>query len=165
VTHNSGTSTANPTTGLRPGMEVVMQGLRYLVIGQLSCVGPDSRWNEFHLQSRQDHIITTVWLATSTDAGETSLTLWTTEDPLGDIQPGDQIIIMDGLPYELGASGQATYTSLGDTGRRAAGTIEYHDYDHPDDTACLAVERFDSGDWRLYLGVPVDPDQITVSAA
>lgn len=99
------------------------------------------------------------WLSVEEDP-DVQLVLWTARPDL-EVVPGPKELGVEGVRYRLVERGTASYRSEGTTGLRAAGGMDYADYEAPGGKH-LSFERFDHGSWEASLGTDVAPGSLTV---
>ncbi|MDT0302347.1 DUF4178 domain-containing protein [Streptomonospora wellingtoniae] len=99
------------------------------------------------------------WLSVEQDP-DLQMALWTGRPDL-DLTPHGREVELDGVRYRLTERGSASYRSEGTTGLRAAGGMDYADYEAPGGRL-LSFERFDHGRWEPSTGTPLGRAAFTV---
>ncbi|MEU0547007.1 DUF4178 domain-containing protein [Micromonospora sp. NPDC005979] len=147
-----------PTRRLAPGDRVRIRQREYVVSGTIRLVEGGWTWVQHLLDDASG---TPHRLSVEGDGGpELELVLWTAE-PGATVTPGAPEIDLGGRRYTWAETGQARYTSTGETGLPAAGTMRYHDYESGG-RARLSFEAYGEEGWRVARGDLLDPADLAI---
>lgn len=144
-----------------------------IILGNFVRIGTDSHavrgkieldedgftWKEFWLESTGSKL----WISVETEDGKTEVIQWT-EQPIGDLKPGDKTIEYNGTKYKLMEKGEATYRTSGSVDLPATGRMKYYDYESADGAFLLSFERFDRGEWEMAEGFGLPEGMYEVEA-
>ncbi|WP_295646449.1 DUF4178 domain-containing protein [uncultured Corynebacterium sp.] len=144
---------------LGPGAILSRGGVDYVVRGTLNLRQGPYQWQEHMLDGGEG----TEWLSVEMDEGQLDLVLWRTRKDLN-FDPHDQVEV-DGVQYRRQETGQAMFTSEGNTGLPEQGEMEYADFAAADNRR-LSLERFSAGAmWEVSLGENMLPGDFVVYPA
>ncbi|MEU7925885.1 DUF4178 domain-containing protein [Micromonospora sp. NPDC049801] len=147
-----------PTRRLAPGDRVRIRQREYVVSGTIRLVEGGWTWVQHLLDDASG---TPHRLSVEGDGGpELELVLWTAE-PGATVTPGAPTIDLGGRRYTWAETGQARYTSTGETGLPAAGTMRYHDYESGGRDR-LSFEAYGEEGWRVARGDLLDPADLAI---
>lgn len=150
--------------GLAPGAVVSYGGVDHVVRGTLTLRQGPFVWWEHLLDGGSG----ARWLSVEEDEAVVRVALWTTRPDLSPAVTGGEppeSVLVEGATYIREESGEATYTSAGNTGLPHSGTMSYADY-RSDQGGLLGLERWAEGmRWEASLGSPLGSSEYTIYPA
>jgi hypothetical protein len=149
------TNLAGDVRTLRPGDMVEYLGTLYFVRGSLRLTQGGYAWSEHFLDDARSM---KRWLSVEEDP-HLEVVMWLARDI--ELTPTERVLTVDGVEYRREEHGTATFRSEGTTGLGQTGTMEYVDYEGPDNTY-LSFERYGGGEWEAGGGEQVLMTALTV---
>ncbi len=145
---------------LGPGAIISRGGTDYVVRGTVTITEGYYTWYEHMLEGGRG----SEWLSVEVDEGRLNLSWWVTRNELR-TEPAREVTV-DGVTYRFHESGEARFTSEGETGLPPQGQVAYHDMKAADGSdKLLGLERFGNGQWEASLGHEVLPGELTIYPA
>lgn len=145
---------------LGPGAIITRGATDYVVRGTVTVTQGYYTWYEHMLEGGHG----SEWLSSEVDEGRLNLSWWTSRGDL-DVQPAARVTV-EGVEYRRTESGDADFTTEGETGLPPRGRLSYYDLEATDGSGrLLGLERFGDGAWEASVGREVLPGELTVYPA
>nr|WP_028648871.1 DUF4178 domain-containing protein [Nocardiopsis sp. CNT312] len=149
-----GDTTGDPRT-LKAGDMLDWGVERTWIRGSLRLSQGGFTWTEHFFETEEGK----AWLSVEEDP-TLELAVWDAR-PDVELTPHAKTLEFEGVTYRLDEKGSGSYRSEGTTGLKAAGGMDYADYESSDGRL-LSFERFDHGPWEASVGRKVLPGSFTI---
>lgn len=138
-------------------------GVSFRVMGKVVFIEDGYTWYEFYLRATDLDVpfmdepeLTELWVSVETKP-VLKFMRWIAliDSELDELVPGAKTLVYDGKIFTRSEKGTADYTVSGATDLpNEGGVVRYIDYTGPNG-AMLSCERFDSGNWDVSIGEPL----------